>query len=184
MTILKDNSEPTKSHNTTLPFAATVKATNPTTKANVIHLLHSGLSICQIASQLSLSIGTVSNIRSKHCPGLANPSGGRPPKLSASDIRHALHLFSSRKAENAVQVTQALRDVGGTSLSASTIRRHLKRAGLKAVIKKKKPLLTARHRKSRLELALGHRHWTVDDWKRAMFSDETGIDRLGSDGRR
>ena len=75
-------------------------------------------------------------------------------------------------------------DVGGTSLSASTTRRHLKGAGLKAVIKKKKPLLTARHRKNRLELALGHRHWTVGDWKRAMFSAETKINRLGSDGRR
>ena len=104
-----------------------------------------------------LSIGTVSNIHSKHCPGLANLPGGHPPKLNANEVRHVLHLFSSRKAKSAVQVTQALRDVGGTSLSASTTRRHLKGAGLKAVIKKKEPLLTARHRKNRLELALGHR---------------------------
>ena len=62
MTILKVNSGPTKPHNTTLPFAATVKATNSTTKANVIHLLHSGLSIHQIALWLSLGIGTVDNI--------------------------------------------------------------------------------------------------------------------------
>ena len=155
MTIVKVNGGPTKPHNTTLSFTATMKATNPTTKANVFHLLHSGLSIHQTASQLSLSTGTVSSICSKHCPGLANLTGSHPPKLSASDIRHTLYLFSSKKAENAVQVTQALRDVGGTSLSASTTRRHLKRASLKAVIKKKKPLLTARHRKSRLELALG-----------------------------
>ena len=52
------------------------------------------------------------------------------------------------------------------------------------MIKKKKSLLTARHRKKRLELALGHRYWTVDDWKGAMFSGKTEIDRLGSDGRR
>ena len=131
MTILKANSGPTKPHNTILSFTTTMKAINSTTKANVIHLLHSGLSIRQIASQLSLSIGTVSNIRSKHCLCLANPPGGHPPKLSASDIRHALYLFSSKKAESAVQVTQPLRDVGGTSLSASTTRRHLKGAGLK-----------------------------------------------------
>ena len=83
-----------------------------------------------------------------------------------------------------MQVTQARRNVSGTSLSASTTRRHLKRAGLKAVIKKKEPLLAARHRENRLELALGCRHWTVDDQKGAMFSGETKIDRLGSDGRR
>ena len=83
-----------------------------------------------------------------------------------------------------MQVTQALRDVSGTSIPASATMRHLKRAGSKAVVKKKKPLLTARHRKNRLEFALGHRHWTVDDWKRVIFSDETKIDRLGSHGRR
>ena len=55
---------------------------------------------------------------------------------------------------------------------------------MKAVIKKKEPLLTARIRKNRLELALVHGHWTVDVQKRAMFSGETKIDRLGSDGRR
>ena len=126
MTIFEVNSGPTNSHNTILSFTTTMKATSSTTKANAIHLLHSGLSIRQIASQLSQSIGTVSNIHSKHCPGLANPPGARPPKLSAGDIRHALYLFDSKKAENAMQVTQTLRDVGGTSLSASTTRRHLK----------------------------------------------------------
>ena len=126
MTILKVASGPTKPHNTTLSFATTVKSTNPTTKAIAIHLLHSGLSIHQIAIQLSLSIGTVNNIHSKHCPGLANLPGGHPPKLNANEVRHVLHLFSSRKAKSAVQVTQALRDVGGTSLSVSTIRRCLK----------------------------------------------------------
>ena len=154
MTILKVNGGPTKPHNTILSFTATMKATNPTTKAIAIHLLHSGLSIHQIASQLSLSIGTVNNIHSKHCPGLANLPGGHPPKLSAGDVRHALYIFSSKKAENAMQVTQTLRNVSGTSFSASTTRRHLKGAGLKAVIKKKESLLTARHRENRLGLAL------------------------------
>ena len=126
MTILKVNRGPTKSHNTFLFFTTTMKAINPTTKATVIHMLQSGFSIRQIASQLSLSHGTVGNIHSKHCPGLANPSGGHPLEPSASDIKHALYLFSSKKAENAVQVTQTLRDVGGTFLSASIIRRHLK----------------------------------------------------------
>jgi len=55
---------------------------------------------------------------------------------------------------------------------------------MKAVVKKKKPLLSQKHRKERMEFALAHQHWTVDDWKRVVWSDETKINRLGSDGRK
>jgi hypothetical protein len=35
----------------------------------------------------------------------------------------------------------------------------------------------------RADFALEHQHWTMDDWKRVVWSDETKINRLGSDGR-
>ena len=50
-------------------------------------------------------------------------------------------------------------------------------------MKAKKPLLTKRHRKERLDFALAHQDWTVEDWKTVVWSDETKINRLGSDGR-
>ena len=40
---------------------------------------------------------------------------------------------------------------------------------MKAVVKKKKPLLSKRHMKERLDFALG----TLDDWRRVIWSDET-----------
>ena len=42
---------------------------------------------------------------------------------------------------------------------------------MKAVVKKKKPLLSQKHRKERLEFSLAHQHWTVQDWKRVIWSD-------------
>ena len=63
-------------------------------------------------------------------------------------------------------------------------RQGLKKAGMKAVVKKKKPLLTKAHRKARVDFALEHQHWTMDDWKKVVWSDETKINRLGSDGRK
>ena len=59
----------------------------------------------------------------------------------------------------------------------------LNQHSFKAVTKKKKPLLTAVHRKKRLAFALKHREWTVKGWKRAMWSDKTKINRIGSDGK-
>ena len=41
------------------------------------------------------------------------------------------------------------------------------------------PLMT-----NRLDYAIAHQDWTVEDWKRVIFSDETKANRLGSDGRK
>ena len=69
-------------------------------------------------------------------------------------------------------------------LSSQTIHHHLKKAGLKAVVKQKKPFLSKRHRREQLDFAIAHQYWTVDDWKQVVWSDETKINRLGSDGRK
>ena len=52
------------------------------------------------------------------------------------------------------------------------------------MIKKKKPLLTVNHRRQRLDFARRYKEWTVEDWKRVIWSDETKINRFQSDGLR
>jgi hypothetical protein len=69
-------------------------------------------------------------------------------------------------------------------LSTQTVCCSLKIAGMRAVVKKKKPLLKKRHRKERMDFALAHQYWTVEDWKKVVWSDETKINMLGSDGRK
>jgi hypothetical protein len=59
----------------------------------------------------------------------------------------------------------------------------MKKVEMKVVVKKKRPLFTKRHRRERLDFALSHKNWTIDDWKRVFWSDETKINCLGSDGR-
>ena len=55
---------------------------------------------------------------------------------------------------------------------------------MKAVVKKKKPLPSQKHRKERMDFAIRHRDWTLEDQKRVVWSDETKINGLGSDGRK
>jgi hypothetical protein len=55
---------------------------------------------------------------------------------------------------------------------------------MKAVAKIKCPLLKPYHIKQQLNWALAHEHWTVEDWRKVVWSDETKINCLGSDGRR
>ena len=54
---------------------------------------------------------------------------------------------------------------------------------MRAVVKKKKPRLLQRHKQQRMEFARRYQNWTVDDWKRVIWSDETKINRFGADGR-
>ena len=55
---------------------------------------------------------------------------------------------------------------------------------MKAVVNTKRPRLTPHHRKERLDIAIRHQHWTLEDWKKVVWSDEAKINHLRSDGRR
>ena len=55
---------------------------------------------------------------------------------------------------------------------------------MKAIVKKKQPLLSAKYRKAHLDFAIVYKDWTIEDWKKIIWSDKTKINHLGSDGKR
>ena len=55
--------------------------------------------------------------------------------------------------------------------------------GFTAHMQQKKPLLTRRHVQTQVRFARRYANWTVHDWNRIIFSDETKINRFNSDGR-
>ena len=88
------------------------------------------------------------------------------------------------KVDNATEAAKTLQDITNTPFSSQTLRRHLKSHGMRPVVKRKCPLLKPHHRRARLEFAERHAEWTLEDWKRVIWSDETKINHLGSDGRK
>jgi transposase len=161
-----------------------MKSFSSTEQNRVLTLLKSGATYATITAKTGASKATISRLRSKHCPDLPKSPGGRPAKLTAANIAYAKRLVRMGKVDNAVQVTKALVNVTNEPLSAQTVRRGLRKAGLRPVVKKKRPALKLRHRKARLGFALEHKEKTLEDWKRVLVSDETKINRLGSDGRK
>lgn len=152
-------------------------------KNNIASLLDNSLSSRQIAVKLGISHSTVMREQKKLRPNIQKRKAGRPAKLTITDKRNIIRNITSGKADTAIQLTRNLKDSTKIDVSPYTICRALKEAGMKAVTKKKKPYLTPRHIRQRLEFGLRHQHWTVEDWKRVIWSDETKINRLGSDGR-
>lgn len=48
---------------------------------------------------------------------------------------------------------------------------------------KKKPALSKKNVQARLKFAKKHRDWTIDDWKKVIWSDESKFNRYQSDGK-
>ena len=154
------NTGPLQADKTPIPIMHSLSAAD---QDRILSLLDAGHSATMIAASTSYSLGAVSKLCSKHRPYLSKSAGGHPSKLSSANICHAQRLISSGKANTAVDVTKALRNITNQSLSAQTVRHSLKAAGMKAVAKKKKPFLSKQHRKARMDFALAHQHWTMED---------------------
>ena len=152
-------------------------------KENILSLASHGHSTCSIAKKTGLGKSTV--IRTLHniLPNHQMPSSGHPSKLSSRAQHAILSQITMGKVSNAVQATKHINTIIPHPVSSQTVRNVLKKHSFKAVTKKKKPLLSAMDRKKCLAFALKYKEWTVEDWKRVIWSDETKINRIGSDGK-
>jgi hypothetical protein len=134
-----------------------------------------------ISRSLNVSLGTVSSI-AKNLGIESTNRAGRKSIITTSLGRLLLRSFLVGEYQTAVDAERALRGEG-VKISAETIRRFLRSNKFSSKIKKDALPLTPQRKKDRLAWAKKYRHWTVDDWKKVVFSDETKINRLGSDGK-
>jgi transposase len=153
------------------------------TQQNILSLLGQGLSTRQIARQCNATKSTVQKLRKKHLPGLPLSRGGRPEKLSPQDKRFCVRAVTSGRIDTAVAAAERLREKTKMKVSKWTVRRVLQKAGLKSQKKEKKPKLSAKNIKARLDFANQYRDWTVADWMHVIWTDETKVDRFCSDGQ-
>ena len=100
---------------------------------------------------------------------------GRKRKTSKREDRVVVTQIPQIKAEMQIE--------HGVNISVSTTRRRFREAGLKGCKPRKKPRLTARQKKCRLQFAQAHKDWTPEQWSRVIFSDEWRFLLHRSDGR-
>lgn len=160
-----------------------MKPISSATRSNIISLTNQRLTTREIASRAGVSQATVSRVISQQPTLVAKAKPGRKPALSKRLVAIMTRKIDSGELDNAVQVQKYLETYENVSVSAQTVRNALKKSGRKASPKVKKPLLQPRHVKQRLAFCRKYEHWTVDDWKRVLWSDETKVNRIGSDGR-
>ena len=150
---------------------------------DIVCALKQGRSTRAIAASHGVSKGTITRVKGKFRVKCAKKPAGRPKKLSKASERRLVQAVETGVCSDAVSAHKSLPTASRNVISRKTIARTLQRHGLRAHIKQKKPMLTARHRKLRLAFARAHQHWTVEDWKKVWFSDETKLNLFGSDGK-
>ena len=149
----------------------------------VVSLLAEGYSHCQIESQTGVGKGSIGRINKKVKGNKENHPGGHPSKLSTCDNLAVICQITTGKLDNAVEATQFINSIIPNPVGPQTVRRTLKEADLYAATKKKVPMLKAAHHINCLKFARYHESWTIEDWKRVLWSDERKINRIGSDGK-
>jgi len=134
-----------------------------------------------IAQRFGVHVNTVRRYHNKFEPDRVRATRGRPSKIPSSTQLYLKVKVLTGTLKTAKDVHKKLEELGYPVSYQSAINT-LKSLGFHAAIKKKKPFLSQKHRKHRLAWAKKYQHWTVDDWRLVVFSDETKINVWGSDG--
>ena len=160
-----------------------MKPTTSSQRSSVINLLKEGFSVHQIESKTGLGKSTIGRIKKEVDSDKENSKGGHPSKLTSKDKHVLLRQITIGKLDNAVQATHFINHAIPSPVCPQTVRNALKENNFCCIVKSKRPLLKAIHCQKHLKFAQIHVNWTVEDWKRILWSDETKINRIGSDGR-
>jgi transposase len=97
---------------------------------------------------------------------------GRPKEIT---VKTEQRLLNSVRADRAGREKSSEVLAYECGISYSSAVRILHKHGLNSVKPTRKPGLNPIQRKARLEFCLQHQHWTLEDWKRVIWSDETSV---------
>ena len=133
-------------------------------KNSIITYLNDDLSIRDIANITGISKSTIQRISSEINKPISNKKLGRPIKLNRRQKLFCISKITKGNKDNAIQVVKDLKTELGVEVSPNTVHRTLREAGLGSMEKPKKPMLSKKNIKERLQFAKTYRNWTIHDW--------------------
>ncbi|KFY41167.1 hypothetical protein V494_03175 [Pseudogymnoascus sp. VKM F-4513 (FW-928)] len=105
------------------------------------------------------------------------PRSGRPVKQTVDARKEIIAKVRTDRygREKACADIAGELSLQGVDISATTIWRVLKKAGFRKTKPTRKPGLTKKMRAERLQWCRDHQHFTLEDWKNIIWSDETSV---------
>jgi Transposase/DDE superfamily endonuclease len=155
------------------------------TRRVIVAMHKCGKRFADIGRELGIPSDTVRKVwtrRESNPQGISAPRSGRPPKLTVRDRRRIVRYVRSDPQKRREPLADISLDLN-LGIHPNTIRHVLKEAGMNHRIQRKRPYLTKEQKHARLEFAKKHVHWTIEDWRRVIFTDEMGMQTGGNVGQ-
>ena len=155
-------------------------------KKVALRLKKVGFTPTEIGKSLGFHRSTISRFfkRFETTNDVARVKGSGRPRISTEKQDKTLERLSLKdRFESCSSLKTKWMRATCVSASARTVNRRLLDADLPARKPRKKPLKTETIKEKRLRFAQKYARWTIDDWKRVVFSDESWF-QLFENGRR
>ena len=152
----------------------------------VFALAREGIKQGAIAARVGLTRATVNRILKRHAatgslvPGKCSEA---PRKTTPRQDRALLRMVRQDRFLSARALTAWMRNLYGMRAGRTTVNNRLLSRGYRAYRPTTKPLLTANHRRLRLNWAQRWRNLTVAHWQHVIFGDESRFQLYPVDGR-
>ena len=162
------------------------KATREQTRVSIVTLKKQGLPVKDISILSGVNKSTVNRVWKRYLDTSSfkdEQRSGRPQKLTTRDKRQVVNMLKKSRAKTATEIQKKFSTPNGLKISRYTVSRTLRSFGFVARIKRKKPLLTTQHIKSRFQWAKKYNKWSLEDWKKVIWSDESKFNLSNSDGK-
>lgn len=104
------------------------------------------------------------------------PKSGRKRHTTIREDRVLVHAALRNRRKSSKELRSDMYEQHNINISAQTVRRRLTEAGLYGRKARRKPLLSEKHKEKRLVWAKKYAKWTIDDWTKIIWSDETNIE--------
>ena len=154
-------------------------------KIAIVRMHESGQDSTEIADILRLKSRTVRYVIQKFKERgtvAAQKRSGRPRKTD-SRFDRCLKILSMKDCfKTAPKLGKEMALETGVEVSNRTIQRRLCDAGLNGCVAKKKPYISDKNRKKRLDFARQHQNWTSENWAEVLWTDESKCNMKASDG--
>lgn len=159
------------------------KQVTPRKRSMISQYVKDGLNSTEISAKLGIARRTVCDIvnRFKQTGSVdVRRRSGRPRITTRRDDL----LIRRAAVKNPTLSSCLIKLETGLHASTRTVRRRLvDEFGLRARRPAKKPLINAKQRQKRLQFCNKYKHYTVADWNKVLFSDESTFCQFGSSVR-
>ena len=108
---------------------------------------------------------------------------GRPRKTLAREDRIMQHMSLKDRFKSCTEIKRVMNSTSCVNVSRQTVSRQLQEIDLFNWTPRKKPLVSSKNNKKRLEFANSYVIWTYENWAKVFFSDESKFNVFGNDGK-